>query len=80
MACLLLTPPDARYVRRQAASGYLVGDSLTYADLGSYKVLEPLEKLAAGFTLLPKWLAMMAETKGAKAVAANGVPMLPPKQ
>lgn len=81
--------PDERLVKwlgtyeralAKSGSGFLVGDSMTYADLGSYKVLEPLENLMGDFKFLPKWLAMMAESKGAKGVAALGVPMLPPKQ
>ena len=64
--------------RLVAATGpYLVGDSLTYADCASYQILKMAKGKAPVPPLLAKWLDMMAETKGAKAVAATGLPMMP---
>jgi len=64
---------------KESGSGFFVGDSLTYVDLACYFPLKlAKEKDKAPFPeLLAKWDTMMAETKGAKAVAAMGLPMMP---
>ena len=63
----------------KGGSGYLVGKSLTYADLACFKILEAAaaKKKAETPPLLTKWLAMMTQTDGAKKIAAMGVPLMP---
>eukprot|EP00316_Scyphosphaera_apsteinii_P021958 CAMPEP_0119310864 /NCGR_PEP_ID=MMETSP1333-20130426/20591_1 /TAXON_ID=418940 /ORGANISM="Scyphosphaera apsteinii, Strain RCC1455" /LENGTH=160 /DNA_ID=CAMNT_0007315125 /DNA_START=78 /DNA_END=560 /DNA_ORIENTATION=+ len=62
----------------KSGSGFLVGDTLTYADLASYKIVKlATEKGGTAGPLLAKWLEMMATTKGAKAVDGLGLPMMP---
>jgi len=71
---------------QNAGTGYMVGHSLTYADLYAYQLVrycaekrgaKPGPKLAA-------WLAMMAQCKASKSLAAQniltpgGVPFMPP--
>jgi len=62
-----------------SGSGFLVGDSLSYADCASYFIVKMACDTGKAPTpeLLAKWLAMMAETTGVKAVLAMGVPLMP---
>lgn len=65
----------------RAGSGFLVGDCLTYVDCYSYQLIKYLvdNGHAQPPPRLAKWLGMMAETKGAKAMAKGwkGVPFFP---
>ena len=61
----------------KSGKGFLVGDSLTYADCACYQIV----KIAASKVTPPpgvaKWVEMMAATKGGKAVDGMGLPLLP---
>ena len=62
---------------KSSGSGYLVGDSLTYADCASFHIVKLAVAKVSPPPLLTAWLSMMEETDGVKAVAKMGLPVMP---
>jgi len=67
----------------RAGNGFLVGESLSYADLASFPILDKIAStpgassdVATTFPKLAAWLEMMQSTAGAKGLKASGVPFL----
>ena len=61
----------------KSGSGFLVGDSLTYADCASYFIVKTAAAKVTPPPGVAKWVEMMKETKGAKAVEGMDLPLMP---
>lgn len=60
----------------RAGKGFLVGDSLTYADLCSYLLVAKIAEHVSPPPKVKQWIDMMANTTAGKSAAAK-VPFLP---